>query len=192
MTDPQPVTGDPAYRAAIEREWADDDAYLRTSPHSPLPPEEREGYGGIPHFPIDESWRLRCLSLEPYAGAAPVSFEMEATRGAPRPAVRAGQFTFARDGAEHRLVVYQFLEDGVLDERLFLPFMDATSGVETYPAGRYVEVTPDAGGLWTIDFNRCYHPSCVYSPRFSCPITPAENRLPIRVEAGVRLDGHGH
>jgi uncharacterized protein (DUF1684 family) len=192
VTDPQPVTVDLEYRAAIEQEWADDDAYFRTSPGSPLLPEEREGYGGIPHFPIDEGWLLRGLRLEPYSGSAPVNFEMEATRGEPRPAVRAGQLTFTRAGTELRLVVYQFVVEGAPDERLFLPFMDATTGVDTYAAGRYVEVVQDADHSWTLDFNRCYHPSCVYNPRYSCPITPPENRLPIRIEAGVRLDGHSH
>jgi uncharacterized protein (DUF1684 family) len=27
----------------------------------------------------------------------------------------------------------------------------------------------------------------VYDPKYSCPLTPAENRLPIRIEAGERL-----
>ncbi len=42
-------------------------------------------------------------------------------------------------------------------------------------------------GLAMLDFNVAYHPSCVYDARFSCPLTPAENRLPIRIEAGERL-----
>jgi len=193
MIDEQHTVPDLAYRAAIEQEWAEDDAYFRTSPDSPLLPEEREGFAGIPHFPIDEAWRMRGLGLEPYTGGAPADFEMEATRGEPRPAVRAGQFRFTVDGGEHRLVVYQFIVDGELDERLFLPFRDATTGVETYPAGRYVEVVQEGAGSWTLDFNRCYHPSCVYNPRYSCPVTPPENRLAIRVEAGARLgELHAH
>jgi uncharacterized protein (DUF1684 family) len=33
----------------------------------------------------------------------------------------------------------------------------------------------------------------VYDPKFSCPLTPAENRLPFRVEAGERLaEGDAH
>lgn len=188
--DSQP---DLAYRAAIEAEWADDDAYFRHGPHSPLLPEDREAFEGIPHFAINEAWRLRGLELEPYTGDAPVDFEMEATKGEPRPSVRAGQFRFTVDGTEHSLVVYRFIVDGELDPHLFLPFRDATTGVETYPAGRYVEVTQDPDGTWTVDFNRAYHPSCAYNPRYSCPITPAENRLPVRVEAGVRLaEGHAH
>src|SRR5215211_1898233 len=47
-------------------------------------------------------------------------------------------------------------------------------------------------GTGTLDFNMAYHPSCVYDPRFSCPLTPAENRLPLRVEAGERLAEGAH
>ncbi|HEY8799105.1 MAG TPA: DUF1684 domain-containing protein, partial [Candidatus Limnocylindrales bacterium] len=77
--------------------------------------------------------------------------------------------------------------DGGRDESLFVPFLDETSGRETYGAGRYLDLEPDEDGTYAIDFNQAYHPSCVYAPQFSCPITPAENRLATRVEAGERL-----
>ena len=64
---------------------------------------------------------------------------------------------------------------------------DTTSGRETYGAGRYLDLEPEEDGTYVLDFNLAYHPSCVYDPRFSCPLTPAENRLPIRIEAGERL-----
>jgi len=56
-----------------------------------------------------------------------------------------------------------------------------------------LDLDPDEDGTYAIDFNLAYHPSCVYAPNFSCPLTPAENRLPIRIEAGERLaEGAGH
>ena len=77
--------------------------------------------------------------------------------------------------------------DGLVDESLFVPFLDATTGTETYGAGRYLDLEPQDDGTWTLDFNLAYHPSCVYDARFSCPLTPHENRLGVRVEAGERL-----
>jgi uncharacterized protein len=80
---------------------------------------------------------------------------------------------------------------------LFLPFRDATSGGETYGAGRYLLDTikgadlggdPAAGEL-TLDFNMAYHPSCVYDPRWNCPLAPPENRLALPVRVGERLSG---
>jgi uncharacterized protein (DUF1684 family) len=75
---------------------------------------------------------------------------------------------------------------------VFVPFLDQTSGHETYGAGRYLDLDPDAeDGTYVLDFNLAYHPSCVYDARFSCPLTPAENRLPVRIEAGERLTPAG-
>ncbi|MBI3751459.1 MAG: DUF1684 domain-containing protein [Chloroflexi bacterium] len=65
--------------------------------------------------------------------------------------------------------------------------MDATTGTESYGAGRYLDLEPEADGSYALDFNLAYHPLCVYDPKYSCPLTPAENRLPIRIEAGERL-----
>lgn len=80
---------------------------------------------------------------------------------------------------------------------LFLPFRDATSGGETYGAGRYLLDTikgADLGGdpaanEIMLDFNMAYHPSCVYDPRWNCPLAPPENRLALPVRGGERLSG---
>jgi uncharacterized protein (DUF1684 family) len=85
-----------------------------------------------------------------------------------------------------RLTAYE-LEGSQSGGSLFLPFLDGTTGADTYGAGRYLDLEPDDDGTWTLDFNLAYHPSCVYDPRFSCPLTPPENRLPVRIEAGERL-----
>lgn len=75
----------------------------------------------------------------------------------------------------------------------FVPFRDATSGQETYGAGRYLIDTvkgADLGGehgRLVLDFNYAYHPSCAYDPRWSCPLAPPVNRLEGAVRAGERL-----
>ena len=84
-----------------------------------------------------------------------------------------------------QLTAYTF--DGGDGQSLFVPFLDATSGTETYGAGRYLDLEPEDDLSYELDFNLAYHPSCVYDPVYSCPLTPAENRLPIRIEAGERL-----
>jgi uncharacterized protein (DUF1684 family) len=38
-----------------------------------------------------------------------------------------------------------------------------------------------------LDFNYAYHPSCVYDPRWSCPLAPQENWLPVPIPGGERL-----
>ena len=39
-------------------------------------------------------------------------------------------------------------------------------------------------GTVVVDFNLAYNPPCVFSPYATCPLPPAENRLPLRIEAG--------
>jgi uncharacterized protein (DUF1684 family) len=174
-----------SYQGAITGYRAEKDAFFKTSPHSPLPAEEREAFTGLPYYPIDEDLVLDGLRLEPYAGSEPSAFQIPTSDGKLRPAHRAGTFSFELGGAARRLTAY--VMDGGNPESLFLPFLDETSGHETYGAGRYLDLEPDEDGTYAIDFNQAYHPSCVYAPQFSCPLTPAENRLATRIEAGERL-----
>jgi uncharacterized protein len=173
------------YPTAVTSYRADKDEYFRRAHDSPIPPAERESFAGLPYFPVDESLRFERLTLEPYAGSEPANFQIPTSDGGLRAAERAGSFEVQVGGAAQRLTGYRFAEGG--SDSVFLPFLDATSGPETYGAGRYLDLYPEADGTYTIDFNLAYHPSCVYDPRFSCPITPAENRLPVRIAAGERL-----
>ena len=69
---------------------------------------------------------------------------------------------------------------------LFLPFLDDTNGMSSYGGGRYLDLQiPTSDSLW-LDFNRAYNPYCAYNERYSCPIVPRDNYIPIRVTAGVK------
>lgn len=177
-----------SYADAVREYRARKDEYFRNAPDSPIPAAERIAFTGIPYFDVDEGLVLEGLELEPVPGGDEPFFEIETTDNRRRLAERAGRFRFELDGAEHVLTAYRLAgPDGVVGEDLFVPFRDATTGTETYGAGRYLDVEPDEDGTWTLDFNLAYHPSCVYDSRYSCPITPAENRLGVRIEAGERL-----
>jgi uncharacterized protein (DUF1684 family) len=181
-----------SYQAAIAGYRAEKDAFFKSSAHSPIPEEEREAFDGLPYYPIDQDLVVDGLTLDPYAGSEPSSFEIPTSDGKLRPAHRAGTFAFDLNAAPRRLTAYQL--DGSRGDSLFVPFLDETSGRETYGAGRYLDLEPDEDGTYAIDFNLAYHPSCVYAPKYSCPLTPAENRLATRIEAGERLpeDGAAH
>ena len=181
-----------SYADAITQYRADKDAYFQSGAGSPIPAGDRASFAGLAYFLVDEAWIVDDLALEPYAGLEPVHFEIPTTDGRLRPAERAGVFQFTLAGAGHVLTAYRLAgADGELQDSLFVPFLDGTSGSATYGAGRYLDLEPEDDGTWTLDFNLAYHPSCVYDPRFSCPLTPAENRLSIRVEAGERLEADG-
>jgi uncharacterized protein (DUF1684 family) len=166
----------------IEAGRAEKDEMFRVAPYSPIPGEDRDTFAGLAYYPVDLLYRLQGLGLNPYEGAEPEAFLMPTSTDEMRRAWRAGTFRFELGGQALSLVAYD-LGNG----SLFVPFQDATSGVETYGAGRYLDIEPDLDGTYTVDFNLAYFPYCAYSPDYSCPLTPAENRLPVRVEAGERL-----
>ena len=177
------------YPTAVAMFRADKDEYFRRAHNSPIPHDQRHDFPGLPYFPVDEALRFEGLRLEPYTGSEPASFEIPTSDGRLRPAQRAGVFRFAIDGTTHSLTGYTFASGA--SESVFVPFLDLTSGHESYGAGRYLDLFPEADGTYALDFNLAYHPSCVYDARFSCPLTPAENRLPVRIEAGERLPPEG-
>ena len=177
------------YGDAIRAFRADKDEFFRTSRGSPLPEAERGKFQGLPYYAVDETLRIDGLTLEPYTGTEPTMFAIPTSDGKLKPAERAGTFRFEVQGVPGALTAYTF--EGDTADNVFVPFLDATSGKESYGAGRYMDIDREEDGTYTIDFNLAYHPSCVYDMKFSCPLTPAENRLPVRIEAGERLADPG-
>jgi uncharacterized protein (DUF1684 family) len=191
------------YAEAVEAFRADKDHYFRHGDRSPIPPLEREAFAGLVYFPVDEALRFDGRLLEAYDGSEPQRFQIPTSDGRLLPAHRAGSLRFDLAGERRSLAAYvvdhpsEHVHTAEASEHpeapeeelpgLFVPFLDATSGQETYGAGRYLDLEPEDDGTYSLDFNLAYHPSCVYDVRFSCPLTPAENRLPIRIEAGERL-----
>lgn len=91
-----------------------------------------------------------------------------------------------------KLNLYQsqsLLMDPQYHDYLFLPFADATSGNESYAAGRYIDLKLDdiKNNKVEIDFNKAYNPYCAYvSGIYNCPIPPKENQLSIGIRAGEK------
>ena len=82
-----------------------------------------------------------------------------------------------------------FVEEGQAIETLFVPFADQTTGSETYPAGRYLELHPTSTGFYTVDFNRAFNPYCAYNKTYDCPFPPPSNRLKVAIRAGEKAPG---
>jgi uncharacterized protein len=180
-----------SYPDAVRNYRADRDEMFRMNPGSPIPVGDRAAFTGLPYFEVDAALRFEGLELEPYTGVEPADFQIPTTTGQLRGARRAGVFRFELGGMTASLTAYVFETDGFDTSSVFVPFLDSTSGGDTYGAGRYLDLEREADGTYSLDFNLAYHPLCVYDPKFSCPLTPAENRLPVRIEAGERLaPGH--
>lgn len=154
------------------------DEFFGHHPQSPLTPGQKRDFEGLKYYPENESLRLE-VQVEPAEDRKP--FQMQTSTGGVQTYVRHGKFKFKVDEQEAELMIYQN-ENGY-----FLPFVDALAGKETYPAGRYLEPEPLPGGRFLVDFNLAYNPYCAYNEMWSCPITPAENRLKVPVRAGEML-----
>jgi len=154
------------------------DELFGESDQSPLTPEQRRDFKGLEYFPENPA-----LQLEVKVDEFPVKDQvaMQTSTGDVQMYERFGRFNFPVDGAQAELTIYQS-EGG-----FFLPFVDSLAGKETYPAGRYLEPEPLPGGRFLVDFNLAYNPYCAYNERWSCPITPAENRLKVPIRAGEML-----
>jgi uncharacterized protein (DUF1684 family) len=160
--------------------------FFRRSPESPLPATGRAGFEGLDYFPPDPAYYF---VGRPLVYPRPERFEIATTSGGRRPCERYGVLRFRLDGQVRTLQLYRLLDlPESAPDSFLLPFRDETSGQETYPAGRYVDLDGPPGGPYILDFNAAYNPSCAYGDveRFACPVTPPENRLEVRVEAGER------
>ena len=116
-------------------------------------------------------------------------FEMSTYSGKTKTFKKWADAYFTIEGQDHKLTIYQNLLLVKMDaykNLLFLPFVDLTSGVETYGGGRYIDldIRDELGDKIVIDFNKCYNPWCAYKDGYNCPIPPAGNHLSVKIEAG--------
>lgn len=155
-----------------------------------LTDEEIDHFKGLDFFLCDKNYRITC-KFEKNIGK---KFKMPTSTERKPIYRRYGYVYFKIDGQECKLTVYQNIElskQKAFKNNLFIPFRDATSGNESYGGGRYIDVEIPMNDELVIDFNLCYNPYCAYSPRYSCPIPPAENTLQIAIKAGEKVPlGH--
>lgn len=102
-----------------------------------------------------------------------------------------GRITFKINNRIYELVVYQSKDLMLTKEYanyLFVPFTDATNGLETYEGGRYIDFTTKdiINNTVNVDFNKAYNPYCCYITGYSCPIPPKENNLEVKILAGEK------
>lgn len=164
------------------------DTLFRGHPMSPLPPGDRAGFAGLPFHDYDKALRFS-VGLKTVKRPEPLEFELGRDGAMLMHSTARTNGLAGRLGGELTLYWIEGYGGG-----LFLPFGDATNGNTSYGGGRYLMDTIkgadcglDASGRLILDFNFAYNPSCAYSPAFVCPLSPPENRLAVRVEAGERF-----
>ena len=155
------------------------DEFMRSHPQSPIPEEERDQFQGLSYYPYNPDLNLH-LPLDRDVSQEPVT--METSTGDQTELHPAGKVRFEVEGEPAELTIYAD-EDG----ELFLPLRDATSGKETYGAGRYLDPEPGEDDTVNLDFNYLYNPYCAYNEAYSCPLPPMVNWLRVPLRAGEKI-----
>lgn len=180
---PRPVDRRP-YEQQVVSDRASKDEVFRTAADSPIPAAQRAAFRGLPYFPVNPAYRVPASLIEDRAGQA-VTIALPTSTNDIRRMLKVGSLNFTLGGQP--LALTAFAEDARSLHRLFVPFGDLTNRSETYGGGRYLDLDRTTTGLYDLDFNRAYHPTCVYDPSYDCPVPPRENRLDVAIPAGERL-----
>lgn len=160
---------------------------------SPLRGDNLTNFKKHPFFPIDLKYRVTAKFSKT---ENPIPFELPTSSGKFKQYQEFGKADFVIDGKSYSLTIYQSLDLMKMEkykDYLFLPFRDETHSRETYGGGKYMDLRIPKGNEIVLDFNQSYQPFCAYNGfDYNCPIVPEENKLPVRIEAGVMYEDVYH
>ncbi len=152
------------------------DEFFKRSGHSPLTAQQKQSFDGLRYYDPRPDLRYE-IAVQPFDEQDDIV--MQTNTGDPRTYIRYGTLNFEVGGEAVTLTLYE------APHGYFLPFVDANE--DTYGAGRYLDVEEIRPDVVLVDFNLAYNPFCAYNDGWVCPITPAENRLTVRIDAGEKL-----
>lgn len=168
-----------AYRQRILKERVEKNEFLKNSDTSPF---NGKPFKGLNYFEPDLDYKVM---------AKVEKIETTAYMNIP-----------TSDGKVERYLKFAYAVFDLKDQRLkmlilkkmgmgstsviFTAFADDTSTEETYGGGRYLDLELKNARQIELDFNKAYNPYCEYNPKFSCPLPPSENILPIAIMAGEK------
>ncbi len=170
------------FQAELNEKYAD-------TARSPLKEKDLAAFTGLDFYPADSAFIIKTRFFRT-PGQKP--FKMRTTTDRRPVYEKYGEAHFTIGGSSFMLNVYQshrLREKEGYEDYLFLPFTDLTNGFGSYGGGRYIDLKIPAGDTLVIDFNRSYNPYCCYNYKYSCPVPPKENHLPVQVTAGVKAWG---
>ncbi len=173
-----------AYADKIQAERDSKDQFMRTSQESPFANDSTAAFTGLRYYPVDIRYKVTA-TLTPITNKQVVL--LATNDGKEQRYVQYAYADFDLGGYHNRLLILEMIDMGPFRGKLFLAFGDETSAVETYGAGRYLDLNKVQGAnTVTLDFNLAYNPYCAYSDKFSCPLPPRENLLKVAIRAGER------
>ena len=173
------------YVTRITDARASKDAALQNG-RDPVPQDLKTTLLPLVYYAVDEEYNVPAV-LKPSNDTR--TLQMVYSDGAIQDVRRVGTLEFLLNRQSLSLGAFVEAQAPSLDH-LFVPFADLTNGTETYPSGRLLDLQRTSTGLYEMDFNLAYNPSCYFSPKYSCPIPPKENSLPVSVYAGEKIKGN--
>jgi uncharacterized protein (DUF1684 family) len=138
-------------------------------------------FEGLDYYPLDPALRVEARLVR---DAEPTTVAVPNVLGQVSEEPSSGRLVFELEGQELSL---RPIDSG---GTFFIVFGDRTNGRGSYGGGRFLGAempdpqAPDAPVI--LDFNRAENPPCAFSPHATCPLPPAENKLPAAIEAGER------
>lgn len=172
------------YAQSIENERKEFEEKLLKS-FEILNQDEIQNIKKLQYFEIDSNWILTA-DFKKDVGEI---FEMPTTTERKPTYRRVGYLFFTYQEIHFQLALYQNMElkGTAYEDYYFLPFKDSNAPEITYGGGRYLDVQFSLEDVnVVVDFNKAYNPYCVYSYRYSCPITPSENHLSVKINSGAK------
>ncbi len=173
-----------AYIEVIEKERKEKNHFMRNNGASPFA-DSSASFTELKFFSIDAKYRVNA-SLTPVENKKMVV--LPTSDGKEQRYMEYAYASFSLDGKDCKLLILEVIDMGPNRGVLFLAFGDGTSAVESYGAGRYLDIKKVPGSTSiTLDFNLAYNPYCAYNDSYSCPLPPKENLLPVAIKAGEKI-----
>ncbi len=171
------------YQDFIVKERKDKDEFMKSGDESPFR-KDTIPFQGLKYFPVNEKYTIKA-KLEPIEKKKVVI--LGTSDGQEQKYLEYAYAIFDLEDVENKLLILELMDMGPQRGKLFLAFADASSGIETYGAGRYLDVkkVPAASSI-ELDFNLAYNPYCAYTENFTCPFPPKENILKVAILAGEK------
>lgn len=171
-----------AYFAAIKKEREEKDLLMKSD--KALFGAVPDQFNGLKYFEPDMKYRISAKLTTLSKGNIVV---LTTNDGQEKKYLEYGYAHFSIDGIKNKLLILEVMDAGPYRGTLFLAFADETSAIETYGAGRYLDIKKVPGSSSVLlDFNKAYNPYCAYFSHFSCPFPPRENILKVAIRAGER------
>lgn len=159
------------------------DWHWKNDVESPLTKEQKKTFKGLNYFPRNPKLHF-VLPLNNDTEGVGSEVIIKTTDGDEQVYLKAGSVRFTVEGKEVKATIFEDPEQE--QYQYYLLFRDKTTGKETYKNGRMLQIEKEGENL-IVDFNYAYNPYSGYNNNWGCPITPKENVLPVRIEAGEKI-----